>query len=213
MSIKVKFCGITSLGDAQKAVLSGVNALGFVFFKNSRRCIDRENAKFIIENLPPFIASVGVFVNEDIEYIKECVELCGLSVIQLHGDEDVKYALKLKGLGLKVKLIKAIRVKDEESLKVINKYPVDAILLDSYTEGFYGGTGVTFDKSLIALAINYGRPIVLSGGLNADNVYDRIKDATPYAVDVSSGIESAPGKKDFALMQKFMAQVRRFETD
>ncbi|MFC1667524.1 phosphoribosylanthranilate isomerase [Candidatus Omnitrophota bacterium] len=212
--VRVKFCGIASSVDAEKAILAEPDALGFVFFKESPRYISVENAESIIKTIPPFIASVGIFVNEDLRFIEECVERCGLNVVQLHGDEDVKYCLRFKGLRFKgVKLVKAIRIKDKESLRSIEECPADAILLDTYISNVYGGTGKGFDRSLALLAKEYGRRLIISGGINPDNVYDIIKEVKPYGVDVSSGIESSPGKKNMELMEEFIKEVRRTERE
>lgn len=210
--VRVKFCGITSMGDAEKAVLSGADALGFVFFKESPRYVSPKDAEVIINGIPPYISAVGVFVNEDPGFIEECIEVCGLNAVQLHGDEDVKYCSRFKGLRLKgIKLIKAIRVKDRDSLFSIEECPADAILLDAYSSSVYGGTGKGFDRSLALLAKEYGKQLIISGGLSPDNVYDIIKEVRPYGVDVSSGIESSPGKKNVELMEEFIKEVRRAE--
>jgi len=212
--VRVKFCGITSLEDAKSAVLAGADAVGFVFFKDSSRYVTPEKAESIIKSLPPFISAVGIFVNEDMDFIGECVERCGLNAVQLHGDEDVKYCVDFKNLRFKdVKLIKAIRIKDERSLRAIEECPADAFLLDTYKSNAYGGTGKGFDKSLAVLAKEYGRCLIIAGGLSIDNVYDVIKETYPYGVDVSSGIESKPGKKNPELMEEFMKEVRRIEKD
>lgn len=212
MKVRVKFCGITSVGDADRGVSVGADALGFVFFKESPRYIAPEKAEAIIRRLPPFISAVGIFVNEDLGFIEECIERCGLNVVQLHGDEDQKYCFEFKALRFKdVKLIKAIRIKDKESLRAIEECPADAILLDTYKNGMYGGTGKGFDRTLAVLAKEYGRRLVVAGGLNPDNVYDVIKEIKPYGVDVSSGIESSPGKKNVELMEEFIKEVRRAE--
>jgi len=210
--VRVKFCGITSKEDAEKAVLAGADGLGFVFFKESPRYVTAEGAEGIIREIPPLVNAVGVFVNEDLGFIEECVERCGLNAAQLHGDEDVEYCLKFKALRFKdVKLIKAIRVKDKESLRSIEECPADAILLDTYRSNVYGGTGKGFDRTLAVLAKEYGRHLIIAGGLNSDNVYDIIREVRPYGVDVSSGIESSPGKKNLELMEEFIKEVRRAE--
>ena len=212
--VRVKFCGITSGEDAEKAVLAGADALGFIFFKESPRYVTPENAERIIKNMPPFVSAVGVFVNEDPGFIEECVERSGLNAVQLHGDEDIKYCLRLKALRFKgVRLIKAIRIKDRESLSSIEECPVDAILLDTYNSNVYGGTGKGFDRALAVLAKEYGRRLIVAGGLTPDNAYDVIKEIRPYGVDVSSGIESGPGKKNLELMEEFIKEVRRAEID
>lgn len=213
MRVRVKFCGITSIGDRDNAIKAGVDAIGLVFFKDSPRFVSLEEAEIIVEDIPPFISAVGVFVNEDLGFIEECVERCVLNAVQINGDEDVKYCLKFKSLNLKgVKLIKGIRVKDRESLAAIEDCPADVILLDTYRKGLYGGTGQGFDRSLAIIAKEYGRNIIISGGLTPDNVYEIIKEVKPYGVDVSSGIESSPGDKNLELMEEFIEEVRRAES-
>lgn len=210
MMVKIKFCGITSVKDAKNAVIAGADAIGLVFFKDSPRYVPPEKASEIIAILPPFITPVGVFVNEDLGFIEDCIEDCGLSAVQFHGDEDVSYCLKFKSLKFKgVKLIKAIRVKDEESIRIIEDCPADAFLLDTYKKGMYGGTGEAFNYSLALLAKEYGRNLIISGGITSVNVRDIIKQVQPYAVDVSSGIESSPGKKNLELMEQFIKEANR----
>jgi len=212
--VRVKFCGITSSEDAERAVLAGCDAVGFVFFKDSPRYVTPEKAESMIKKLPPFVSAVGIFVNEDLDFIGECVERCGLNTVQLHGDEDVKYCVNFKNMRFKdVKLIKAIRVKDQRSLRSIEECPADAFLLDTYKSNVYGGTGKGFDRGLAVLAKEYGRCLIIAGGLNTNNVYSVIKEIRPYGVDVSSGIESSPGKKNRELMEEFMKEVRRAEKD
>lgn len=212
--VRVKFCGITSLGDVEKAVKTGADSLGFVFFKDSPRYVNDEYAEAIIKDIPPFVTSVGIFVNEDLRFVEDCVERCGLNAVQLHGDETREYCSKFYGLKLKgVKLIKAIRLRDKDSIRSIEDCPADAILLDAYKAGMYGGTGSVFDRSLAVFAKEYGRRLIISGGLNPDNVYEVIKEIKPYAVDVSSGIESSPGKKNIELMEEFINEVRRAEQE
>ena len=214
MRVRVKFCGITSIEDRDGAVNSGADAIGLVFFKDSPRFVTLEMAEIITKDIPPFVSAVGIFVNEDLKFIEECVERCGLNAVQIHGDEDVKYCLRFKGLNLKgVKLIKSIRVKDRESLAVIENCSSDAIILDAYKKGLYGGTGEGFDPSLAIIAKEYGRHIIISGGLSPNNVCKIIKEVKPYGVDVSSGIESSPGKKNIELMERFVEQVRQAEAE
>ncbi len=214
MRVRVKFCGITSIEDRDSAIITGADAIGLVFFKDSPRFVTLEKAERIVKDMPPFVSVVGVFVNEDLGFIEECVERCALNAVQIHGDEDVKYCLKFKSLKLKgVKLIKGIRVKDRESLAAIEDCPADGFILDAYKKGLYGGAGEGFDRSLAIIANEYGRNIIISGGLNPDNVYDIIKEVRPYGVDVSSGIESSPGRKNIELMELFIEQVRRAEAD
>lgn len=214
MKVRVKFCGITSIKDRDSAIMAGADAIGLVFFKDSPRFVTLEEAGRIVKDIPPFISVAGVFVNEDLRFIEECVERCGLNAVQIHGDEDVKYCLKFKSLNLKgVKLIKAIRVKDRESLSEIENCPSDAIILDAYRKGLYGGTGQGFDRSLAIIAKEYGKNIIISGGLTPDNVCEIIKEVKPYGVDVSSGIESSPGNKNIELMERFIEEVRHAEKE
>ena len=214
MRIRVKFCGITSVEDRDSAIKAGADAVGLVFFKDSLRFVALEKAELIAKDIPPFVSIAGVFVNEKLDFIEECVERCNLNAVQIHGDEDVNYCLKFKDLKLQgVKLIKGIRVRDKESLSVIEGCSADAILLDAYKKDAYGGTGLGFDRTLAIIAKEYGKNLIISGGLNADNVYDIIKEVKPYGVDVSSGIESSPGKKNIELMEEFIREVRRAEQD
>jgi phosphoribosylanthranilate isomerase len=210
--VRVKFCGITSSADAEKAVSAGSDALGFVFFKDSPRYIEPESAGAIIKTLPPFVTSVGVFVNEDIRFIQDCAEKCGLGAVQMHGDETPEYCSIFRGLGLKgIKLIKGIRLKDQESIRSIEDCQADAVLLDAYKKDIYGGTGKVLDRSLAVLAKEYGKKLIISGGLNPDNVREIIEELKPYAVDVSSGIESSPGEENIELMEEFIQEVRAAE--
>jgi len=214
MRIRVKFCGITSIEDRDSAIIAGADAIGLVFFKDSPRYVTLEKAERIVRNMPPFVSATGVFVNKDLEYIGECIERCGLDAVQIHGDEDVDYCLKFKSRNFNgVKLIKSIRVKDKRSLASIENCPCDAILLDAYKKESYGGTGEGIDLSLVIIAKEYGKNIIISGGLNPDNVYEIIKKAKPYGVDVSSGIESSPGRKNMELMEEFMKEVNRAEKE
>ncbi len=214
MRVRVKFCGITSVEDRDSAIVAGADAIGIVFFKDSPRFVTLEKAERIVKDIPPFISAVGVFVNEDLGFIEECVERCNLNAVQVHGDEDVKYCLKFKSLNLNgVKLIKGIRVKDRESLAVIENCPADAIILDAYKKEVYGGTGEIFDRSLAVSEKEYGRNIIISGGLNPNNIYKIIKEIKPYGVDASSGIESSPGNKNAELMERFIEEVRQAEAD
>lgn len=214
MRVRIKFCGITSVEDRDSAIIAGADAIGIVFFKDSSRFVSLEKAEMIARDLPPFVSSVGIFVNEDLGFIEECVERCNLNAVQIHGDEDIEYCLRFKNLKLKgVKLIKGIRIKDWGSIAAIENCPADAILLDAYKKGQYGGTGEDFDRSLAIIAKEYGKNIIISGGLNPDNVYKIIKEVRPYGVDVSSGIESSHGKKNRELMEQFIEEVRQAEEE
>lgn len=200
---KIKICGITNHQDAQVAAGLGVDALGFVFYKASPRYVKPNLAKDIIAALPPFITTVGVFVDEEAEVIRQISHDCCLQVVQLHGHEPPDFCR-----GFKNKVIKAIRIKDKLSLIDIDKYPVDALLLDTYQTDKFGGTGEVFNWELASEAKKHAR-IILAGGLNPENIQQALKSVNPYAVDVSSGVEEEPGKKDADKLRDLVERVRR----
>ncbi len=199
---RVKICGITNAADAYAAVAAGADALGFVFYAKSPRFISAQNASTITRSLPPFVARVGLFVNESAEIIRATVEKAGLDTLQLHGEESPEFARQFHG----VKIIKAFRVQNENSLAVLPEYldSVDAFLLDAFVAGTHGGTGSVFDWHLAKEANRMGKPIILAGGLNAQNVGEAVARVNPYAVDVSSGVESEPGRKDLTKVAEFI---------
>jgi phosphoribosylanthranilate isomerase len=199
--VRVKICGITNIEDALLAVKLGADALGFIFAESPRR-VDPETVAGIVSQLPPFVSKVGVFVDEDKEMVAKIAHLCGLDTLQFHGVEPPEYCARFQE-----KVIKALRVKNAESLEVLSSYSVDAFLLDTHVEGVPGGTGITFDWSFAVEAKKYGR-IILSGGLNPENVAEAIKLVRPYAVDVSSGVEMRTGKKDPEKLKAFIERVK-----
>ncbi len=188
--MKVKICGITRREDAAIAVRAGADALGFVFVRSSKRWIDPEKASAIIRSLPSHVTPVGVFVNATRDEIHAVVRTTGIRLLQLHGDETPEEA---SGLGLPV--WKAFRVKPKFDTALLAAFHTDGFLLDTYVEGSYGGTGKTFNWEVALAAKKYGQ-IILSGGIAPDNVAAAIRVVTPYAIDVSSGVESSPGVKD-----------------
>lgn len=204
MSVKVKICGITNLADAQAAVGEGADLLGFVFYEKSPRHITVQAARDIVRQLPPFVARVGVFVNAREELISQALGECGLNVLQFHGDESPEDCLKFGAMSLK-----AFRVRDEASLKSFPAYQTNGWLLDACAPGARGGTGATFNWDLAVEAQKFGRPIFLAGGLTPENVGEAVRRVRPFAVDVSSGVESAPGKKDAAKVRAFIAAARQ----
>jgi len=203
--VKIKVCGITNAEDASMAVQLGADALGFIFAKSPRR-IRPEKARNIIQKMPPFVTTVGVFVDQDLGTIRKIMGLCGLDMVQLHGDETPAFCRKLAPHA-----VKAFRLKDALSLKPMASYrgKVRALLLDTFQEGVAGGTGATFDWSLAREAVGLGMPVILSGGLGPSNIQQAVRMVKPYAVDVNSGIEKSPGKKDPALTRDLMEQVRK----
>ncbi len=201
---RVKICGITNLEDALLAAELGVDALGFIFAESPRR-ISPPDARAIILKLPPFIKTVGVCVNEGPAGIKEVKAACGLDLIQLHGDESPDLCRDLMPYS-----IKAFRIQKDKDLQAIEKYQgtVRAILLDTFQRGKSGGTGRTFDWSLAKKAKETGIPLILAGGLGPENIQEAIAAVHPHAVDVNSGIEKRPGKKDPALMKQLMEKIK-----
>ena len=200
---RVKICGITNLEDAQCAVAAGADALGFVFYENSPRYVHPEKVGQIVSALPPFVTTVGLFVNADAEMIQQTMLTTGLNVVQLHGDESPEDCILNP-----YPVIKAVRVKGVESLTGIDNYHVSALLLDAWNDQQYGGTGESFDWQL-AKKLTGRLPLILAGGLNPDNVAQAIQVVNPYAVDVSSGVEESPGRKDHNKIREFIQQVRQ----
>jgi phosphoribosylanthranilate isomerase len=202
--IRVKICGLTDPEDARLAAALGAHALGFIFYPPSPRYVSPEQARGIIRQLPPFVLTVGVFVDEEMDAVRDIAALAGLDWVQLHGRESPEYC---RTLGRRV--IKAFRIAGEESLRALPAYQgaVQAFLLDTYRPGLPGGTGEAFDWQLAQKAKDYG-PIILAGGLTPDNVAEAIRAARPQAVDVASGVEAAPGKKDPERVRDFMEAVR-----
>jgi phosphoribosylanthranilate isomerase len=202
--IHIKICGITNLADALLSADLGADALGFIFYLKSPRCVAPDAAREIIAQLPPFVMSVGVFVDEAAAVVKDLAAQVGLDWIQVHGQESPDYC---RSLGRRV--IKGFRIKDESSLKDLEPFQgaVQAFLLDTYKKGQVGGTGETFDWRLARKAKQYGQ-IILAGGLTRDNVAQAIAAAQPQAVDAASGTEAAPGKKDPDKLRAFFAAVR-----
>lgn len=198
--VKVKICGITNIEDALAAIEFGADALGFVFYRGSPRYLEPEEAKVIIEKLPPFVTTVGVFVDEPIKEIERFTDSCGLDIIQLHGNETQEFCNSIR-----CRVIKSFRIRDWDSLEPIVKYRVSAYLLDTYTQDKLGGTGQVFNWDIAGEAKKFGR-IILSGGLNPDNVEMAVRHVMPYAVDVSSGVEmdGTKRRKDHAKMRLFI---------
>jgi len=201
--VKIKICGITSLDDARAASDFGADAIGFVFFKDSPRYISVRKAASIIQKLPSFITTIGVFVNEPPQYIENVVSETGIDIIQLHGEEPPEMCRFSR------RTIKAIRVKSLESLDPLVTYKdlVSGFLLDTYAPKTLGGTGQVFNWSIAVEAKQFGR-IILAGGLTIDNIVKAIKSVKPYGVDVSSGVELGKGKKDHKTMKLFIEKAK-----
>lgn len=201
---RVKICGITNLEDALCAVNAGADALGFVFFDKSPRNISPLKAQEIVAALPPFISTVGLFVNEAPEKVDQIMRQARLQVIQLHGDETPEDCSRFESWPV----IKALRIKNSGSLSALADYRVNALLLDAWSEDQYGGTGISFDWALLR-DLSPDVPLILAGGLTPENVVRAITQVQPYAVDVSSGVEKSPGRKDHRLIDRFVRQVKQ----
>ena len=199
---KVKICGITNYEDAVAAMDMGADLLGFNFYKKSPRYIEPDKVADIVNHLPGFIDIAGVFVNDSIEKIHDTKQICSLNWVQLHGDEDPQFCNSLRSHD--VKTMKAIRVKDQSDVESANNFFTDAVLLDAFNPDKYGGTGVTFDWNIIG---NIDKRIFLAGGIHPDNAASAVKLGV-YGIDVCSGIESKPGKKDHQKMKQLFDNIR-----
>ncbi len=205
--VKVKICGITDLRDALKAHELGADFVGFVFFEKSLRRIDPERARVIIEDLPEDLIKVGLFLNQDPDEVRSIAARCHLDILQLHGEEDRRYC---KRLGRDFKIIKSFKVKDQSSVKGANRYhkEADYYLFDTYVKGVPGGTGKCFDWGILG-GKDFKKPFFLAGGLTPENVTAAVKKAAPYAVDVASGVEKEPGKKDYKRLKEFIYNAKK----
>ena len=202
--VRVKICGITSLDDALYSIKNGAAVLGFNFYTKSPRYIDPEKAARIITLLSPFVLIAGVFVNEKIEYIKTIQRLCGLDMIQLHGDETPEYCGKLD----QYKVIKAIRVKDDEDVRKIMRYNVHGILFDAFHPEQYGGTGARFQWELLKLVdAPMMNKVIVAGGITPDNITGLLEECSPAMIDVCSGVEQERGIKDRSKIKKLFRSV------
>lgn len=201
---RIKVCGITDRADLVHAVAAGVDALGFIFAANSPRRIDPEKARALIKSVPPFVDAVGVFVNEDPDVVTDIIKYCGLTMIQLHGQEDVDYCQLMP-----VRVLKSFAVSGDTDGAAMAVYSEVAAgyLLDTYHKSMAGGTGQTFDWQLID-ELQIPGPVFLAGGLDPDNVGAAIKAAHPFAVDINSGVETSPGCKDHVKITALVEAVR-----
>ena len=200
--VKVKVCGMTSLKDALVAVEGGADAVGFIFYKKSPRSVTMKTVRGIVLELPPFVDTVGVFVDETAEQINKIADYCNLDIIQLHGDESPTFCKKIRR-----KVIKAFRIKDMQSVKKLSSFQVSGFLLDTFSENLHGGTGKVFDWNLALPAKKFG-PVIMAGGLTPNNVQQAVRQIRPYGVDVCSGVESEPGIKDHKKVRAFLNNAK-----
>lgn len=208
MSVKVKICGLTSVADALTAAEAGADMIGLMFYPKSPRHIDLATAADISRALPPHIMRVGVFVNPEPAVVMEAIAACGLNLLQFHGQEEPDFCTSFGLMS-----VKALRVQDAASLTALENYQTDAFLLDAYSQAGLGGTGEKFNWDLAIEAKRYGRPIFLAGGLTPENIAGAVAQVQPFAVDVSSGVESAPGKKDPAKVRAFIQAAQGVPID
>ncbi len=199
--IQTKVCGITNISDALFSIKCGASALGFVFYKKSERYISYNDAFDVIKYLPPGTAKIGVYVNEDAKMVNDSSKKLNLDYVQLHGDESASFCKDIN-----FPIIKAFRIKDDSFKSQILKYNVSVFLFDTFTKKDYGGTGKIFNWELIKQG--FQRPFIHSGGLNINNVLDAINVTNPDAIDISSGLEDYPGKKDHEKIFEFFKLIR-----
>ena len=204
MSVKVKICGITNVADGLAAAEAGADMIGLMFYESSPRNISFATASEISRALPAFTVRVGVFVNPNEDAVMRAIGDCGVSLLQFHGEETPEFCTQFGVMSMK-----AFRVRGPETLAELPKYQTDAWLLDAYSADAYGGTGAKFNWDLALEATQFGRPIFLAGGLTPDNVGEAVRRTQPFGVDVSSGVESSPGKKDHAKILSFVQAVRQ----
>jgi phosphoribosylanthranilate isomerase len=203
---QIKICGITNAEDAKAAVEAGADALGFVLFRDSPRYVDADVVRRIVAGLPPFVLPVGVFVNEEAKKVRDLMDHCGLALAQLHGDETAAYCETLAR-----PVLKALRLTHPNDCLAMAEYKgrarVRGFVVDAYSESAYGGTGRTADWGLAA-DVARNAMILLAGGLTPENVGEAIRAVRPYGVDVSSGVETGPGKKDHEQIRAFIRSVK-----
>lgn len=207
--VSVKICGITNLEDALAAVGSGADALGFNFYRRSPRYLEARAARFITEQLPAGVLSVGVFVDEEPETVRRVAREAGVRAVQMHGSEPPRHCLALKET---LTVIKALRVGESFRPESVREYAADAILLDAYSPRDHGGTGQTFDWSIARRTAALAPKLFLAGGLSPANVAQAVAAVRPFAVDACSRLESAPGRKDARLVAEFIRAARQCET-
>ena len=204
MKTQVKICGVTNVADALVAAQAGADMIGLNFYEQSPRCLSLATAAEISRALSPFVLKVGVFVNAPEDFILRVMGECSLNLLQFHGAEDSDFCTQFGLMS-----VKALRVRDAESLAALANFNTDAFLLDAYSPSGLGGTGEQFDWKLAVGAKKFGKPIFLAGGLTPENVADAVKQVRPFAVDVASGVESSPGKKDHAKVKAFIQAAKK----
>lgn len=206
---RIKICGMTRKDEVAAVVAAGVDAVGFIFAEESPRYLQPEQARDIIRRLPPFVDAVGVFVNEEASVVQDIVQYCGLTLVQLHGAETPAYCREMT-----CRVLKGFRVGLHTTPEELAAYEevVNGFLLDAFHEKLAGGTGQTFDWDLVERLAPPG-PVILAGGLNPANVGRAVRETRPFAVDLNSGVEIAPGRKDLAKVRQVVDAVRRADAE
>lgn len=199
---KVKICGITNCDDACVAADAGADMIGFIFYPPSPRYVTAEQARTIVESVPPTLTAVGVFVNETVETVTRIARESGIQIVQLHGEESPEMCRQLPW-----RIVKTFRFTEHVRPEIMRCYPVEALLIEGFHTHFYGGVGAQADWQQVATLHTYGR-LILAGGLTPENVQEAIRVVRPYAVDVGSGVEAAPGKKDWQKIRTFISRAR-----
>jgi len=210
---RIKVCGMTDVAEANGLVAMGIDALGFIFVDASPRKVAPEMAREIVATLPPFVDAVGVFVDQELDVVNDIVKYCRLSMVQLHGNESPQYCAAVN-----CRVIKTFSIRAAGELSEVNPFydpyleVVSGFLVDTYHEKMAGGTGRTFDWELLK---HWGPPgpLILAGGLTPDNIAEAIRQVRPFAVDVNSGVESFPGVKDIAKVERLVQTVRRVDME
>ncbi len=206
MNTKIKICGITTEKDAIQIANLGADAIGFIFAKSPRQ-VDIEKARDIISKMPSFVSTVGIFVNQPMEYMKKAIEYSGIDCIQLHGDEGIDVCEKLYPRVIKVARIKEL---DDIERLIPFSHVVRAFLLDTYSKKGYGGTGEAFDWSIAKKAVNLiTKPIIIAGGITPENCLIAVNEVKPYGIDVSSGVEISPGQKNIDKVRELITKIKK----
>ena len=206
MSVRIKICGITRFEDARIAANLGVDALGFIFFKNSPRYISPEDAALITSQLPPFVSRVGVFVNETIETILDTARIAGLNAIQLHGSESPEFCHQIY-----LPVLKAFSVKPDFDMSILSNYKTSGILLDTWNGAMHGGSGKTFDWTIAKNICSHFENVVIAGGLGPSNIEEALNTVHPYGIDINSGVEIMPGVKNPHKMRDAVRIVKNWK--
>lgn len=209
--MRVKICGIKQPEQGKAIVIAGATALGFICVPNTPRYVTKQQIRAVVEQLPKQIDRIGVFANSSVEDICQIVEFAGLTGVQLHGDESPEFCQQLRSMLPDIEIIKALRIKNSQALEQAQIYfsSVDTLLLDAYNPQMLGGTGATLDWKTLQ-QFQPGCPWLLAGGLTPDNVLDALKQVNPNGIDLSSGVERAPGDKDLDKVAKLFERLGQF---